>query len=224
MIAALMLAALLIQEPVPTTGQAPSSVPPAAPAVTAPSKKAARLVEVKRIYVESFGTEDASKQLEAMVVSSLTESKRFIVTEDKSKADAILKGTAMQRTSQELHAYGSATNVGTAAGSHSASVSGSGGSFSGSSVGGFVANHAGIDDSSVNTETIDRAQGAIRLVNSDGDVIWTTTQESKGAKYRGATADVADKMVKQLLRDVEKLEKPETTPESVSTPVSKAKQ
>jgi hypothetical protein len=46
----------------------------------------------------------------------------------------------------------------------------------------------------------------VRLVNSDGDVIWTTTQESKGAKYKGASADVADKCVKKLLRDVEKLE------------------
>lgn len=218
MIAALLVAALLFQEPVPAAGQA-SNASPTTPTANAALKKPAGLIEVKRIYVESFGTDEASKQLESMVVSSITESKRFIVTEDKNKADAILKGSAMQRTSQELHAYGSATNVGTAAGSHSGSISGSGGSISGSSVGGFISKHAGIDDSSVNTETIDRAQGAIRLVNTDGDVIWTTTQESKGAKYRGATADVADKMIKQLLRDVEKLEKPEPSTGS-TTPVA----
>ena len=32
-----------------------------------------------------------------------------------------------------------------------------------------------------------------------------TTQESKGAKYKGASADVSDKIVKQLLRDIEHL-------------------
>jgi hypothetical protein len=58
----------------------------------------------------------------------------------------------------------------------------------------------------VNTETINEARIAVRLVNSEGDVIWTSTQESKGAKYKGSSADVADKCIKQLLRDVEKLE------------------
>jgi len=47
---------------------------------------------------------------------------------------------------------------------------------------------------------------SVRLVNPDGDLIWTSTQESKGAKYKGSSADVADKCVKQLLRDVQKLE------------------
>jgi hypothetical protein len=64
----------------------------------------------------------------------------------------------------------------------------------------------GTSDSSVNTETVNEARVAVRLVSPDGDVIWTSTQESKGAKYKGASADVADRCVKQLLRDVEKLE------------------
>ena len=45
---------------------------------------------------------------------------------------------------------------------------------------------------------------AVRLVDADGDVIWSTTQESLGAKFKGASADVADKVVKQLLADIEK--------------------
>jgi hypothetical protein len=36
--------------------------------------------------------------------------------------------------------------------------------------------------------------------------VWSTTQESKGAKYKGASADVAEKIVKQLLRDIAKAE------------------
>ena len=50
------------------------------------------------------------------------------------------------------------------------------------------------------------ARLAVRLVSTDGDVIWTTTKESKGAKYKGASADVADQIVKQLLWDLEKLD------------------
>jgi hypothetical protein len=70
----------------------------------------------------------------------------------------------------------------------------------------------------LNTETINEARVAVRLVNSDGDVIWTTTQESKGAKYKGASADVADMCVKQLLRDIAKIEGNTTSPSSMATP------
>jgi len=41
-------------------------------------------------------------------------------------------------------------------------------------------------------------------VNKDGDVIWSTTQESNGAKFRGASADVADKITKQLEADYQR--------------------
>ncbi len=47
----------------------------------------------------------------------------------------------------------------------------------------------------------------VRLVNKDGDVMWSTTQESNGAKFRGASADVADKITKQLTTDLERLRK-----------------
>ena len=45
---------------------------------------------------------------------------------------------------------------------------------------------------------------SIRLVNSDGDVLWSTTQESAGGKFRGAMADVADKISRQLADDTKK--------------------
>jgi len=170
---------------------------------------AVKLLKVKRIYVDSFGDDAASKQLQAMVINALVESKKFIITENKDKADAVLRGAALEKTSQELHASGDSTSVGAAAGAHSGSVSGSvvngNGSVSGSSGGGFIARHMGTSDSVASTETINDARVAVRLVASDGDVIWATTKESKGAKYKGASADVADMIVVQLLRDLEKL-------------------
>ena len=180
------------------------------------------LVSVKRIYVDSFGEDPESKELQSMIVSSLVATKRFRVTENKDRADAILKGTALEKTSQEVHAYGESTSVGSAAGGTHGEVSGTvingTGTVSGSSSGGFAARHMGTSDSSLHTETVDRARISIRLVDSDGDVIWTTTQESKGAKYKGASAEVADMCVKQLVRDVEKMEKASSAVSQPETP------
>src|SRR5437899_7059811 len=91
---------------------------------------------IKEGYVEGFGDDKESQQLQAMVISALVSTKRFIITENKEKADATLKGVGLEKTSQELHATGEATSVGAAAGGHSGSVSGSevnrNGSISGS--------------------------------------------------------------------------------------------
>ncbi len=169
-----------------------AAAPPAA-GQTAPSAARdvdtdpAALLRVKRIYVDSFGDDVISKELQSMVVASLTKTKRFTVTEIRDRADAVLKGVALENTSQELHSYHESTAAGQGA----------------------------ISDSSAHTETVKDARLSIRLVNPDGDVIWTSTQESKGAKYQGSSADVADKCVKQLLRDVERLE-------SVSAPQAPA--
>jgi curli biogenesis system outer membrane secretion channel CsgG len=170
----------------------------------------AQLVKVKRIYVESFGDDAVSRQLHSMIVASLTTSKRFMVTENKDKADAILKGTALEKTSQELHAYSEGTAAG--AGGGGARWTSSGGSA------GWAGAAAATEDSAAHTETIDHARVAVRLVNRDGDVIWAATNESKGAKYKGASADAADKIVKQLLRKVARLEKPQTQAASEQQP------
>lgn len=213
MIHALFFACLLLQQA--TAAPATSSQAQAAPApirVSAP----ADLLKVKRIYVDSFGDDPISKEMQSMIVSALVASKRFTVTENRNRADAVLKGVALEKTSQELHAFGENTSVSSAAGGHHAEINGSNGTVTGTSNGGFAAKSAGIGDSSINTETIDRARVAIRLVSTDGDVIWTTTQESKGAKYKGASADAADMCVRQLVRDVAKLETA-TTPQPAIT-------
>lgn len=213
-IALFMLLQTATTEPAPQRPAAPAtqaSEAAKASETSQPDKKK-ELTKVRRVFVDSFGSSEAAQQLQAMMVTSLTESNRFTVTEDKSKADAILRGFASEKSAQEVHAYGSGTAVSTAAGGHSSSVSGSANgshaSVSGSSSGGFHSVAGAIDDSSVNTETIDYAKASVRLVNQDGDVIWTSTQESKGAKFKGASADVADKVVKQLVRDIEKAERP----------------
>lgn len=232
MLASWLIGAMLIQASAATSQTKPSptasTTTPSAQAALAPKKDAtgtdsAELLKIKRIYVDSFGEDLISKEIQSMIVSSLVETKRFKVTENREKADAILKGVALEKTSQELHAFGESTAVGGASGGSHGEISGSvvngNGTISGSSSGGLAAHHAATSDSSVNTETINEARVAIRLVNTDGDVIWTSTQESKGAKYKGASADVAEKCVKQLLHDVEKLERA-TDPQGTATPAT----
>ncbi len=229
MLAALLMAGLLLQTSPSTQETKPAAAVQAAPAQT-PSRDAdadpAALLKVKRIFVDSFGDDVISKELQSMIVSALVATKRFKVTENRDRADAILKGVALEKTSQELHAYGESTAVGAASGGSHGEVSGTvvngTGSVSGSSSGGFIARHMGTSDSSVNTETINEARVAVRLVNPDGDVIWTSTQESKGAKYKGSSADAADKVVKQLLRDVEKLEGPGMSQPAATPPAAPA--
>ena len=65
----------------------------------------------------------------------------------------------------------------------------------------------GENESSNIKERKHEAMATVRLVNKDGDVMWSTTQESNGAKFRGASADVADKITKQLTLDLERLRK-----------------
>jgi curli biogenesis system outer membrane secretion channel CsgG len=221
MLTQLMIVGLLLQ----AEASPPAAKPATSVAVTKPTTAdtdSSALLNVKRIYVDSFGDDIISKELQSMIVSSLVATKRFKVTENRERADAVLKGVALEKTSQELHAYGEGTSVSGASGGSHSEVSGSGGTFSGSSGGGFIARHMGTSDSSVNTETINEARVAVRLVNPDGDVIWTSTQESKGAKYKGSSADAADKCIKQLLRDVEKVEAanaPASTPAPAPTAV-----
>ena len=185
-------------------GQATPSQFPQNPCPTVvPSGKA--LSEIKRIYVESFGNDPISKEMQAMVVDSLTNSKVFAVTENRDKADGILKGSTLEKTSQEAHSYSDSTAVGTMHGSSSGSLYGTiPGTISGSSSGSISGTSMADATSTSSVTTANDARASVRLVNGDGDVIWTTTQESKGAKYKGASADVANKIVKQLIWDVAK--------------------
>jgi hypothetical protein len=181
-----------------TGATAPAAVPmPAECAAWLPkSSEITTLKQVKRVFVDSFGTDPVANQIQAMVIAQLLQSDRFVVTENRGKADAILKGAGVEKTSVESHSYESGTAAGSASGGYSGSIYGSSG--------GFSAAGAAINDAYSSSATVNDARVSVRLVNQDGDVIWATSQESKGAKYKGASADVADKVVKQLIRDVEK--------------------
>lgn len=189
MLSRLLILSMLVQAvaSAPSTGHpATGAIPPGRSAGASPTN----LIKVRAIYVDSFGDDAASKQLQSMIISSLTAAKRFKVTENPARADAVLRGVALEETAQEQHSYSESTAVRSAA----------------------------ISDSASHTVNVSNAKLSVRLVSPDGDVIWSTTQESKGGKYKGAAADVADNCVKQLLRDIAKLEKGTTSSALPETP------
>ena len=140
-----MVAMILLAQSVPAPATATRVEKQSGKPVQVDEETAEKLLKAKRIFVESFGDDSTNRTLQSMIVDALRSSHRFIVTENKEKADLILKGAALEKTSQELHAIGSATAVAGAAGGHSASVVGNGGSVSGSSSGGFAAHSLGIE-------------------------------------------------------------------------------
>jgi hypothetical protein len=155
---------------------------------------------IKRVYVEGLGDAPPSVMLRNMIVASLSSSGAFIITEDKDHADAILRGSAADELYSEQHHSSDNINLGTHTGS-SESYSDRYDHTSTEKQGGL---NIGQNESSQSNERKHEASASVRLVNRQGDVIWSTTQESGGAKFKSASADVAEKILRKLSDDLQK--------------------
>jgi hypothetical protein len=158
--------------------------------------ESADLVKIRRIYVEKLNGSD-SAQIRDMIITALQASKLFVMTENPDRADAILRGSAEDLIFTDL--FQSSDSIDGRAGI--------GSTGSGSNRRGGINMSVGQHENTRIAERKHEASASVRLVNKDGDVIWSTTQESLGAKFRGASADVADKVAKQLISDCERLRK-----------------
>jgi hypothetical protein len=162
------------------------------------------LLKIRRIYVDRLTGSEAAAQIRDMIINALQAAGPFVITENQDRADAMLKGSAEDLVFTD--SFQSSDGI-----SARASI---GGSTSGGGAGtqrGSLSMGVGQDESTKINERKHEAMAAVRLIDKDGDVIWATTQESLGAKFRGASADVADKVVKQLLADIEKSRRPPET-------------
>ena len=157
-----------------------------------------QLVGLKRVYVDHLTGGETAAQMRDIIIASLEGAKLFVVTENQEKADAVLRGAAEDLVYTEVHSSSDSAN------SHlNVAIPRSGyGSRSGSAGAGF-----GDSESEHSTERRHEAIAAVRLVNKDGDVIWSTTQESIGAKFHGASSDVADKITAKLKDDFDRARK-----------------
>jgi hypothetical protein len=181
-----------------------------------------QLSKVRRIYIAILTGGDSALQLRDLLMTSLHKSKQFVITEDEDKADAVLKGagdddvfTDTFQSSEGINAH-SQISAGSSEGLRNYSSSSS------THSGGLT---VGENDSRRTEERKHEAIATVRLVGKDGDVIWSATAESLGAKFMGASADVADKIAKRLVTDFKaaklQVASQTTRTTTVSVPASK---
>ena len=161
-----------------------------------------QLLTIKRIYVERLTGGETAAQMRDLLISSLHGAKLYVLTENPERADATLKGAADDLIYTEVHTSSDSVNARSNFGSGRATSS-SRGAYGGISIGESESDHS--------TDRRHEAVAAVRLVNKEGDVIWATTQESLGAKFRGASTDVAEKITTRLKEDYARARKLSTS-------------
>ncbi|HEX7360595.1 MAG TPA: hypothetical protein VF283_08900 [Bryobacteraceae bacterium] len=180
-----------------------------------PSRQALpeNLLQVKRIYVAPLGGGPGAEALRDLIISSLNATTLFALTDNKSRADAILKGSAADHTYVETHDMVDGAN-----GRGGVRLSHGGSGYSGTSL---SANQSGSAREGHHSKEIKHdAFAALRLCNRDGDVIWSTTQESGDGKFQGASEEVASKVARQILEDFESEQRAETANAGTPRPVN----
>ncbi|MBZ2187083.1 MAG: hypothetical protein K7J46_20440 [Bryobacter sp.] len=181
--------------PTPTGSAAP---PPA----FGPIEEAlGQLLRIRRLHVQELSGGEAASQIRDMIIASFQSAGFFLLTENPDRADAFLKGTAEDLVFNEQ--FSSSDDLGART---SLSAATGGIASRDARRGGLSAGISQSEDVRIN-ERKHEALAAVRIVNKDGDVLWSTTQESLGAKFRGASADVAEKITRQLRADLEKARK-----------------
>jgi hypothetical protein len=166
-----------------------------------------QLLQIRRVYVDHLTGGETAAQMRDILSSSLEGSKLFVLTENAERADATLKGAAEDLVFTEVHSSSDNLNARSNLGTGRANST-SRGAYAGFGVGESESEHS--------AERRHEAVAAVRLVNKEGDVIWATTQESLGAKFRGASTDVADKITAKLKEDFARARKLVTTTPSVT--------
>ncbi|MES1261960.1 MAG: hypothetical protein ABUS49_09500 [Acidobacteriota bacterium] len=172
--------------------------PPAVLAVELHPPAVPPLARVRRIYVDQLGGGAGSDQMRDMLIASMQHSGLFVLTENPERADATLKGSSDQKFFTDEHQTSDSIGIHASEGTGSSS-----GARLGTNSSARQNLSTGISQSEAShfKEHIQEVGASVRLVDAEGDVIWSTTQESNGAKFRGAMADVAEKIARHLAEE-----------------------
>ncbi|HUE22940.1 MAG TPA: hypothetical protein VMQ86_14740 [Bryobacteraceae bacterium] len=189
----------------------PAPAPAAPPASSAALETGGlrQLLTLRRVFVDRFSGGETAAQMRDMIINGLEGSKLFTITENQEKADAILRGSGEDLVFNETHTSSDSLNVHSSMSSSQSEEDAAlrGGTRTDDRATRSMGLGAGDSESSHSVERRHEANAAVRLVTKDGDVIWSTTQESMGGKFRGASSDVADKITKRLTEDYERAQK-----------------
>jgi hypothetical protein len=187
---------------------------PEAPATTG------SMLNVRRIYVAPLTGGPTADALRELIIASIDSTHLFTLTDNPDRADAVLKGAA------DDHAYTDSfdTDNGISSRQNGGKSSGSSsGSLSSKATGTFLGVSISDNESHHIRERKHEAYASVRLCNKDGDVLWSTTQESQGAKFRSASADVAAKIAHQLTLDVNDAQRALSVAATPPAPATNAK-
>jgi hypothetical protein len=165
------------------------------------------LLEIKRIYIAPLIGGVGAASLRELIMASLDSSRLFVMTDNPDRADAILKGAADDQTFTDTFDMDEGLAARQSLGVGSGKTRSATGAFGGVSIGDHESRHT--------KERKHEAYATVRLCNRDGDVLWSTTQESLGGKFRGASADVAAKVAHQLTLDMDRARRAPTPPASI---------
>jgi hypothetical protein len=149
-----------------------------------------QLLKLRRVYVDRLGSESNSVQFRDLIIAALERSRLFLVTEDETQADAYLRGSAEDLMFTEVRS--SRDGLQARAAGASSRREGSESEAASASL------TVGETEQRYSRELRREATAALRLVARNGDVLWSTTQESAGGKYKGSSRDVAERVVKDL--------------------------
>lgn len=177
-----------------------------------PDPDDASLLSVHRIYVDRLTGGEAAAQIHDLIVSALQSTKLFVITENEQRADAILRGAAEDLIFTDKFTSSEALSARTNTNGSGWNSSGIGLSRTGSGRSRSIGSGVSENDSVHIEERKHEAMATVRLVNRDGDVLWSTTQESIGGKFRGAGADVADKVARRLAAEIDRAKRGRSLP------------
>ena len=164
-----------------------------------PAHIAGSLSEIHRVYVDQLAGGASARAMREILIASLDATGLFILTDDESRADAILRGAADDKTFTDSFDSDKSVTGRSDAGARS------GGLTSRSSGGGYGAFSGGERESYHIRDRKHEAYAAVRLVNRAGDTLWSTTKESLGAKFHSASTDVGEKVARQITADMERV-------------------
>jgi hypothetical protein len=158
-----------------------------------------QLLTIHRVYVDRLTGGETAAQMRDILIGSLAGAGLFVITENQERADVVIRGAAEDLIFTEVHTSSDGINAHANVGNRQGS-----GAYLRSAQAGIG---IGENESEHSAERHHEAMATVRLVNKDGDVIWSTTQESLGGKFRGASADVADKITSKLKDDFDRARK-----------------
>lgn len=160
-----------------------------------------KLLEIRTLYVEPLKGE-ATGGMRDMLIASVQRTGLFVMTENPKSADAVLRGSGEDLIYQELerrragiNARGNISTSRREDGDYSRNASGFG---------------VGDTETSELRERRHEAVASVRILLPNGEIVWSTTRESNGAKFRGSAHDVAEKIAEDLIRAYQKAEKLDT--------------